>query len=390
MSRSGADRLEGGRHGRRRRADSTPGADWPAEDLESLVACPVCLSRQRRLEYDGLTDRVSHCAPGKWTLWRCSDCASLYLDPRPSPASIDRAYGNYYTHHPGGSAEEPGHRGRVVGWWESLRNGLLNKKLGYHLTPASQLGAVIVPLFPNRAAWMQRVATHCPFPGDHSRLLDVGCGSGALVERLSALGWSASGIDPDEEAVSAARARGNDVTHGAVFDLERRVGPASFDAVTLDHSIEHMHDPLGALRAILLLLRPGGHVWIATPNASAASLRRWEGNWINLDPPRHLVLFSRDALIDSLRRIGFTNVAQKRAPTLAPTYSRQSAGVAAGRDPLNDPGPLPAGERFMARLLSLHARLKPRRADELIVLAEKPATQSDVGGAVGMSPVEAS
>ncbi|MHB8570738.1 MAG: hypothetical protein ACYC97_11150, partial [Metallibacterium sp.] len=71
---------------------------WPQADLEFVPHCPVCGCAERRLLYKGLTDRVFCVADGAWDLYRCAQCASGYLDPRPTPESIGRAYAGYYTH----------------------------------------------------------------------------------------------------------------------------------------------------------------------------------------------------------------------------------------------------------------------------------------------------
>ena len=71
---------------------------WPDNELELLKYCPVCGSRERELLHTGLRDRVFGVAPGDWTLHRCLECQSAYLDPRPTLATIGQAYTNYYTH----------------------------------------------------------------------------------------------------------------------------------------------------------------------------------------------------------------------------------------------------------------------------------------------------
>src|SRR6185295_12468984 len=79
-------------------------------------------------------------------------------------------------------------------------------------------------------------------PRGAGRLLDVGAGSGALVARMAALGWQAEGLDFDPRSVAAARRRGLTMHLGG---LEQAGFPdASFDAVTMSHSLEHVHDPV--------------------------------------------------------------------------------------------------------------------------------------------------
>src|ERR1700688_1700355 len=72
--------------------------EWPRSGLESVKECPVCGSTRRRVLYGGLRDNVFFCAPGAWTLHDCLDCASAYMDPRPSAETLYLAYRTYYTH----------------------------------------------------------------------------------------------------------------------------------------------------------------------------------------------------------------------------------------------------------------------------------------------------
>ena len=71
---------------------------WPDSDLEPVECCPYCHARERTLAHRDTQDWSFYGAPGKWNYWECTRCQSLYLSPRPMPASLARAYGSYYTH----------------------------------------------------------------------------------------------------------------------------------------------------------------------------------------------------------------------------------------------------------------------------------------------------
>ncbi len=122
-------------------------------------------------------------------------------------------------------------------------------------------------------------------------VLDVGCGPipNRLVA-LRALGFNRLlGIDPYIE---------RDVTVEGV--RVRKVGieevHAQFDLVWFHHSLEHVPDPAGALQAAARLLRPGGRVVVRTPVIGTALWERYGTDWWELDPPRHLFVFSAPAL----------------------------------------------------------------------------------------------
>jgi SAM-dependent methyltransferase len=339
-------------------------AAWPANGLEAVRACPVCGCAERRVLYAGLRDRAFRAAPGSWTLVRCQDCRSAYLDPRPTPETIELAYRSYYTHGPTSLPAEVG----------SLREGLANDyrraRWGYAQGPAIPGGRLIPRVAPSRGALVDREVRHLPAkPG--GRLLDVGCGSGAFLAQMAALGWRAEGIDPDPAAVAGAREAGLEVTQGTLADLDPAEHAGAFDAITLSHVIEHLHDPAENLRRINLLLRPGGLLWIATPNLQALGLRRFGRDWLNLDPPRHLVLFTRASLERLLRDTGFEPFPPPPAPPHAFQMFSQSAAIGEGRLP--DEGPVDGTPRLRAlAVIANWASLRDaRHAEELLVIARR-------------------
>jgi len=78
-----------------------------------------------------------------------------------------------------------------------------------------------------------------------------------------------------------------------------------------------VYDPLETLRRCRELLVPGGRLWLQTPNVDSRGHAVFGAAWRGLEPPRHLVLFSREALADLLGRAGFRAVEFKRHPAVA-------------------------------------------------------------------------
>ena len=348
-------------------AASATAEAWPRDELEEVRSCPACGHGDRTNVYTGLRDRLFP-TPGSWSLWRCEACRSLYLDPRPSPTSIGRAYERYMTHtYPA----PPPARTRLAGAArERLLNGHLNSRYGYRLEPAASWGGAVVGLVPRMTAQVDRSIRHLRPAGERPRLLDVGCGNGEFMLRMRELGWEAHGVDFDARALQQARAAGLSVREGRLADLdphERR-----YDAVTLGHVIEHLHDPVAELRRARELLRPGGMVWLATPNVEALGHRLFRESWLALDPPRHLVLFNAASLTAVLERAGFAPVRRLPPGPGARWLFPASHAIARGLDPLGaDPvaaAPrLPAGLRLRALAAELASWREPRAAEELIL-----------------------
>jgi SAM-dependent methyltransferase len=99
---------------------------------------------------------------------------------------------------------------------------------------------------------------------DGARVLDVGCGTGFVLERLLDH-FDAWGLEPD----ASVRARASDraaprIRAGSTFD-HSAVAPGSFDAVLLLDVLEHLDDDAEGLRSVLPLLRPGGVVLLTVP-----------------------------------------------------------------------------------------------------------------------------
>jgi SAM-dependent methyltransferase len=136
------------------------------------------------------------------------------------------------------------------------------------------------------------------------RLLDVGCGAGDLAAEFIARGWSAAGVEPGSDAAAAAAVRGLEMHVGTLSDAP--FAPGEFDAVTFNHSLEHVPDPIGDLRAAARLAKPGGLIAVSVPNFGGWERRVFRGRWFQLDLPRHLNHFDARSLAGVARRAGLT------------------------------------------------------------------------------------
>lgn len=308
---------------------------WANCDLEEVLVCPVCESEARHPLHWGLRDRVFQCVPGTWDLYRCEGCRSAYLNPRPTLDSIGRAYVRYYTH--GGNWRVPPELlSRLRHLLRGFANGYFNSRFGTHFEPEFRLGAALVRLLPGKRRKLDQIGRHLPKNGDGRTLLDVGCGNGHFLELAVAAGWNAVGLDVDALAVRNCVDRGLRVEFGG---LENFPDPDRlFDWITLSHVIEHVHDPVALLSGCFERLRPGGHLWIATPNLNSIGHGMFGANWLSLDPPRHLVLFHRRSLIDALVRCGFEEVHDNPFSPEFGELARMSRAIANGDDPFRRTG----------------------------------------------------
>jgi SAM-dependent methyltransferase len=138
-------------------------------------------------------------------------------------------------------------------------------------------------------SWARRAGIR---PAD--RILDVGCGSGAHLLLLHVLGYRhLLGADPFLDT-SREVAPGVHLLKATHKELEGR-----FDWVMMHHSFEHVADPRALLASVQGMLTDDGRVLIRMPVKGGWVWRNYGVNWVQLDAPRHLVLYT----IDGFRRI---------------------------------------------------------------------------------------
>lgn len=126
------------------------------------------------------------------------------------------------------------------------------------------------------------------------QILDVGSGTGAFVAALRKAGWRADGLEPDSTARQVAQE-----TFGiSLLNIDQlfHLPSASYDAITLWHVLEHVHDVSGYMQQFRRLLKPGGRLLIALPNHSAWDATYFGKWWAAYDVPRHLYHFAPDSV----------------------------------------------------------------------------------------------
>lgn len=235
----------------------------------TLGACPLCGGELRRTAVRALDRLVT--GDGPFAVLECPTCRYGVTEPQLRGAELERYYGGGYF----GAFYEGG-----------APVGLLERARGAYRSRASARRFARVPF-----------ATR----GRTGRVLDVGCGSGELLAHYESLGWSAFGIEPAAAVAELACRRGLSVHIGTLADQPWELG--SFDLVVFSHALEHIPDPLAALREARALLVGGGRLAIQVPNWRCWQLRVFRGRWFPLDLPRHLQHFSPRALEVAAREL---------------------------------------------------------------------------------------
>ena len=204
--------------------------------------------------------------PGDYELARCASCGTaVTLAPAPAQAHETGAYGG----------------GRPRG--------------------ARAVAPLLRAFDHHRLRQLARAGAHTP-----GRLLDIGAGRGRFVAQARDAGWYAHGIEPSQRGIDGARAIGIELVAAGIDDAQ--VPPASLDAATLWHVLEHVDDPGAALERIASWLRPGGLLLVGVPNLAAVQARVGGARWYHLDVPRHRTHFTVTGLEALLRAHGLEPV----------------------------------------------------------------------------------
>ncbi len=147
--------------------------------------------------------------------------------------------------------------------------------------------------------------------GRDSTVLDVGCGSGIIIYALGLAGIRRPlGVDPfapqDRTFTSGAELLRRDLSEvEGVFDL-----------VMFHHSLEHVPDPGASLEAAARMLSPRGRILLRMPTVSSEAYREYGADWVQLDAPRHITVFSREG-VDALARRHGLRVTAARDDSMA-------------------------------------------------------------------------
>lgn len=341
---------------------------------KGISSCFLC-GEEGEILYSNLTDRLFG-APGKWNFRKCrnSGCALIWLDPQPIEADLGIAYLNYFTHiSPDQKISENRVQTTSKRLYHFVRDGYLAQCYNYPLVRFTwqKTFGILLFAFPRLRAVVQRSIMYLPGVAG-GRLLDVGCGNGAFLTRMRSLGWQAEGVEVDDQAVAQGRSQGLLIHSGK---LEAQKFPEdSFDAITLSHVIEHVHDPESLLSECHRLLKPGGRVVVTTPNPASWGHTLFRESWLALDPPRHLHLFDRKSLMKIASKSGFLKLsAYTNSVGAAFIYSASRDIARQGKH--NLAGPVSRTAKLVAKSFSFveYWKLKCRQeaGEELVLLGIK-------------------
>jgi 2-polyprenyl-3-methyl-5-hydroxy-6-metoxy-1,4-benzoquinol methylase len=122
------------------------------------------------------------------------------------------------------------------------------------------------------------------------QLLDIGSGTGGFVNEMKLQGWQVTGLEPDKDARQLAK----QLYKVDLLDMDQlfQAGKERYDAITLWHVLEHVHELQSYVQQIKSLLKKEGKLFIAVPNYTSKDAAIYKEFWAAYDVPRHLYHFS--------------------------------------------------------------------------------------------------
>jgi SAM-dependent methyltransferase len=252
-----------------------------------------------------------------------------------------------------------------------VKRAYLARQFGYSTAPQSSVMnvlGILLFLFPVRREDVDYQVRHLP-AHTGGQLLDVGCGSGEWLSTMQAFGWRVRGLDFDQNAVALAAQHGVEVDSGSLE--EQCYADDSYDAITLNHVIEHLPNPVLTLRECHRILKPEGRLMLYTPSTESVGHRVFKAYWRGLEPPRHLYLFNPKSIKTLLSQAGFNHM---NVQTMNSHYIlQQSLGLWSGcanRGPHFPPG-LKAASHLATLLEQIILAIKPDMGECLAVTGRK-------------------
>lgn len=228
-------------------------------ELINYTNCPCCGAAAVSFRLSAKDFTVSQ---QEFPVWECGRCTARFTQRAPVQEEIGRYYqaDNYISH-------TDTRKGLINTLYHAVRNiTLAGKGKLVRKKVQKQTGA----------------------------LLDIGAGTGAFCHFMKKKGWQVTGLEPDEATRERAASLHKIQLRSArdLFDFPAQ----SFDAITLWHVLEHVHELHRYLDQIRTLLRPAGRVFIALPNYTSYDASVYRDHWAAYDVPRHLYHFSPQAM----------------------------------------------------------------------------------------------
>jgi 2-polyprenyl-3-methyl-5-hydroxy-6-metoxy-1,4-benzoquinol methylase len=243
-------------------------------DIITYQHCPICNSAKIEFRLSAIDNTVTKEA---FEIWECTDCTARFTQRVPSANAIGKYYKSqdYISH-------------------SDTKKGIVNKL--YHWVRSYTLSA--------KKRLIRKLTTL-----KKGILLDVGAGTGAFASTMQKAGWQVTGLEPDETARQIAKQQ-YQLELSSPDNLHQQPSE-NFDAITMWHVLEHVHDLHGYFKTFQRILKLQGTLIIAVPNYTSFDADAYQQHWAAYDVPRHLYHFSPHSMDILAEQHGMQVVAHK-------------------------------------------------------------------------------
>lgn len=159
-------------------------------------------------------------------------------------------------------------------------------------------------------------------------VLDIGCGTGLILDQAKARGWETAGVEFTRDAIETVRSRGHDIRQAPLE--EAGFEPGTFDVAIYTEVIEHINNPREEVEAIVKHLRRGGVLYVTTPNFNALSRHVLGESWNVVTFPEHLTYYTPRTLCRLMEEAGLETVRCKSSGVSPTRLLRSLRGEAGG------------------------------------------------------------
>jgi SAM-dependent methyltransferase len=253
-----------------------------------MVSCRVCENKEGNVSF--MAREMMFGFGDEFEYYQCSQCSCLQI--KEIPADLSKYYPqNYYSFSVGPESNAP--KSLAARGKQYLKKKIIEQSLGKK--------NIIGPLFakryniPDWTKWLKVAGI-----GLDNSILDVGCGAGDLLLEMHRIGFSKlTGIDPYLNQ-DIHYENGVTVLKRSLNEVEDK-----YDFIMLNHSFEHMDDPLLTLKNIHRLLSAGRFALIRIPVGQCHAWETYGVNWYQLDAPRHFFLHTEKSMEVLAAQAGF-------------------------------------------------------------------------------------
>lgn len=224
---------------------------------ERLTKCPLCKSGQF---INHMVVKDLAITKESFIICKCNDCQLWFTNPRPDLKNIHKYYdSDEYISHNSKS------KGIINFLYKLVRTYTIKQKVNWINEKFNKKG----------------------------KLLDFGCGTGHFLKAMKKNGWDTVGYEPNSKAANIAI---SDKQVKLVTSVQELKDHKKFDAITLFHVLEHVHDLNRTIKILLDKLKKRGILFIAVPNRNAKDAIHFKEHWAAFDMPRHLYHFNHESM----------------------------------------------------------------------------------------------